>query len=719
MNETEKQAYLEEYHQEKEDGEPFFPDVIFKDAVIAFFVFLILIGLASLIGAPLEARANPADTTFTPRPEWYFLFLFQLLKYFPGKLEVVGVVLIPTLVIIVLFLLPVLDRNPKRHFLDRPVVSGLTLLGVVGIVTLTILSVREAPPPVQASQGDPVALLYSQNCAPCHGASITVPAGTNLHDLIAQGSHAGMPAWSGDLSSNQIDELAGFILSPGGSQLFTTNCGACHKVDDLVGGNPLDLKNSIDQGLDFSPHANLKSADWSTSLTADEKTTLLNFLIAPDGQRLFTIYCSGCHGQAVAYSGNEAQLRQTIVQGGQHLTMPPWKNTLSSSEIDTLAKYVVDPASVSDGQALFKQYCSTCHGERVPSATNVDQAKQIISTGGAHQTMPVWGNVLTQAQIDALVNFVVSSSQGTSSQRGQALFAQNCAACHGNLGEGGPNPVNSNQLIAAIGTADFLNTRDDATLFQIISQGQPDQGMSPFSISNGGSLSDDQINSIVAYLRSWQANPPVTNPPQLTIPVVNLSPEEVYKSLCAQCHGQNGEGSVGPAVNDLSDDTDEEIADVINHGVSDTFMPAFSSILSDAQIQGLVDLLRQFPAPQPTAQPSQQATPTAQPSQPTAPTTQPTPSKLTFDANIEPIFQESCKMCHGTLGGWDSSTYQKVMTSGDHGPVVIAGDVANSLLAQKIEGTAKSGGIMPPSGKRPDEIIQTILQWIAEGALEK
>ncbi len=76
-------------------------------------------------------------------------------------------------------------------------------------------------------------------------------------------------------------------------------------------------------------------------------------------------------------------------------------------------------------------------------------------------------------------------------------------------------------------------------------------------------------------------------------------------------------------------------------------------------------------------------------------------------------------MCHGTLGGWDSSTYQKAMTTGDHGPVIIPGDVANSLLAQKIQGTAKTGGIMPPSGMLPDEIIQTILQWIATGALEK
>jgi len=705
MNETERQAYLEKYHLEKEKGVPFFPDIIFKDAVVSFIVFLILIGLAYFLGAPLEARANPADTSYTPRPEWYFLFLFQLLKYFPGNLEVIGVVVIPALAILLLFLLPLLDRSTKRHFLDRPIVSGVTLAAVIGIVTLTILSVREAPPPSQAQQGDPVAMLYSQNCAPCHGASITVPAGTNLHNLIAQGSHAGMPAWSGDLSSNQIDELAGFILSPGGSQLFHTNCGSCHKVDDLVGGNPFDLKNSIDEGLNFAPHSGLSAAEWSTSLSADEKTTLLNFLVAPDGQRLFTIYCSPCHGQSVVYSGNEAQLRQTIIKGGQHLTMPAWQNTLSSTDIYALANYVVNPSSVPDGPALFKQYCSRCHGEVIPPATNVDEARQVITTGGAHQTMPIWGNVLTQAQIDALVKFIVTSSGGTSIERGQTLFAQNCATCHGDFGEGGPNPANPSQIISPISTSDFLNTRDDTTLYQIIAQGQPNQGMSPFGIANGGNLDDDQINSIVAYLRSWQANPPVTTPPQFNIPTLSLSAADVYSSICAQCHGANGEGSVGPPLNDLSDDTDQEISDVINHGISNTTMLSFGSLLSDSQIKDLIAIIRQFSPTQPGTQPT--------------PGGQPTPTNVTFTADVLPIFEQRCVMCHGTSGGWDGSDYQEAMTTGDHAPVVIPGNITSSVLAQKLIGTAPFGEIMPPGGKLPDATIQIILDWIAAGAPEK
>src|SRR5574337_955265 len=133
MNEQEKQSYLARYHQAKEAGVPFFPYIIFKDVLVSLLVFVILAALAYFAGVPTEARANPADSTYTPRPEWYFLFLFQLLKYFPGNLEVIGVMVIPTLVILLLLALPFIDRSPKRYFLNRPFASLAAVAVVVGI----------------------------------------------------------------------------------------------------------------------------------------------------------------------------------------------------------------------------------------------------------------------------------------------------------------------------------------------------------------------------------------------------------------------------------------------------------------------------------------------------------------------------------------------------------------------------------------------------------
>src|SRR3970282_1736672 len=181
MNEQEKQAYREAYQRAKEKGVPFFPNALFKDAVVSLLVFLALVALAALLGAPLEAHADPSDTSYTPRPEWYFMFLFQLLKYFPGQLEVVGVFVIPTLAILLLVALPFIDRGKLRHFSRRPWVVGATGVLAFGVLGLTVLARLEAPPPVQLAPGDPTAALYTKNCASCHGSRIAVPEGVQLH----------------------------------------------------------------------------------------------------------------------------------------------------------------------------------------------------------------------------------------------------------------------------------------------------------------------------------------------------------------------------------------------------------------------------------------------------------------------------------------------------------------------------------------------------------
>ncbi|MCJ7537744.1 MAG: c-type cytochrome [Anaerolineales bacterium] len=701
MNEKERQEYLEQYKKEKEKGVPFFPDIIFKDAVVSLLIFIALVALAYFVGAPLEPRANPADTNYTPRPEWYFLFLFQLLKYFPGSLEVIGVFIIPSAAVILLIALPLIDRSPKRYYLHRPVILGVTILSAIGILFLTIQSNREIPPPLEAVGGDLTAVLYTENCAPCHGPSITVPAGVNLHEVIAQGQHEGMPAWSGDLTSDQIDALAGFIVSPAGSQLFTDNCSECHQVAELVASDPLVLKNAIQLGLEFVPHADLEIPDWNASISQEDQTKLLNFLVAPDGQRLFATNCAPCHGQSVAFAGGEEQLLETISQGGLHLEMPPWRDMLSENELDLLARYVTDPASVPEGAETFQANCASCHGDRIPSSENVEAARQIIAEGGGHETMPVWGEVLTPEQLNALVTFTIAAAEGTSVEVGQQLFSQNCALCHGEFGEGGPNPSRAGDIIFPISTAEYLKTRDDFTLRSIVAQGQPNYGMSPFSSTFGGPLDDEQVDTIVAFMRAWEENPPVELPPEVEINVetVSLDTQEIYDQLCAQCHGEDGEGGLGPSFQDRQFQaarTDTQLFDTINLGHDATAMIGWGDVLSADQIQQLVVLIRQF----------------------NSVSEQPTSAAVSFSADVMPIFEADCTICHGSFGGWDASSYDSVMETGNNAPVVIPGDAENSLLAQKMEGTQTIGNIMPPAGLLPEDEIQIILDWIEEGALD-
>jgi mono/diheme cytochrome c family protein len=696
MNEQERREYLEEYHKAKEAGHPFFPDVIVKDAIVALVVFLALVALAYFVGAPLEARANPADTSYTPRPEWYFLFLFQLLKYFPGKLEVIGVIIIPTVVLGLLFFLPFIDRSAKRHPISRPIITvGVTFV-VIAVGLLTLQAVRETPPPADTSLGDPTAALYVANCAGCHGPTISVPASTNLHAVIAQGKHEGMPAWNADLTSDEIDALAGFILSPDGSRLFTENCAECHQASELVASDPLELRSALQQGPDYPPHAGLDVPVWTQTLGPEERTALLNFLVAPDGQRLFTINCAACHGRSVSFSGDEATLRQIIEKGGLHLEMPPWRERLSSSELDTLASYVVDPSSTPQGQQLFSNYCSECHGQRVPVETDVETARQAIASGGGHETMPVWGDILTPEQLDALVSYTLEAARGAPLELGQDLFAKNCSVCHGDFGEGGPNPTRPDDIIAPISSAEFLETRDDATLRAIISQGQPNFGMSPFGNAYGGPLSDEEVDALVAFVRSWQEKPPVELPPEIVKRPLSIEGPEIYAEVCAQCHGAHGEGLIGPSLSDpafQSANTDEQIFNTINVGHEATAMIGWGEILSADQIHQLVDFIRQLGG-----------------------AATPTPGEVSFKDDVLPVLKDSCGICHGSMGGWDASSYQSVMESGDNGPVVNPGDPEASLLAQKLLGTQTIGAEMPPGGQLSQDDIQTILDWISAGA---
>ena len=92
---------------------------------------------------------------------------------------------------------------------------------------------------------------------------------------------------------------------------------------------------------------------------------------------------------------------------------------------------------------------------------------------------------------------------------------------------------------------------------------------------------------------------------------------------------------------------------------------------------------------------------------------------VSFSDQVVPLFQTQCQTCHNqntALGGWDSSSYDGVVNSGNSGVVVIAGDVVNSVLAQRVSGT--EGAVMPPTGIMSDDEVQMILDWIAAGAPE-
>lgn len=145
MNEETKHKINAKYERELSRGERFWPDSIFKDVLMALGLFVLLVVLATFVGVHDTPKADPSDTSYVPRPEWYFLFLFKFLALYGqipvlGKIEFLATVVIPVIVIGVLTLLPFLEKSPYRHYGKRVLPISVMAVFVVSMVTLTWIS---------------------------------------------------------------------------------------------------------------------------------------------------------------------------------------------------------------------------------------------------------------------------------------------------------------------------------------------------------------------------------------------------------------------------------------------------------------------------------------------------------------------------------------------------------------------------------------------------
>src|ERR1700737_1333856 len=123
MNQPEKEGDLREYSILKAQGKPFFPYAVAKDSVMAVVVMAVIITMSLVLGAELGPKANPTTTTYVPRPEWYFFFLFEVLRVLkPPSLVPLATIGVPTIGLILLFLLPFFDRSPERRP-ERPPIA--------------------------------------------------------------------------------------------------------------------------------------------------------------------------------------------------------------------------------------------------------------------------------------------------------------------------------------------------------------------------------------------------------------------------------------------------------------------------------------------------------------------------------------------------------------------------------------------------------------------
>ncbi len=256
----------------------FFPRQAFRDIIVIFITFVCLFSAAALIDVPLERMADPTDATYVPRPEWYFLFLFQILKVFPGRLELIGTVILPSLAVLLLFLLPFLPstrRESSRPRLKASIVVAIAFSVWAGLTATAVFQTpapsgicepalpgesvsSELPPAAVAAWSDFRAL----DCTSCHNLVAGTPKpGPDLGLVriqrseewltqhIADRSH--LPPNTGSTPADEQSRVNALLLllnnpapeaiqalrdlSPQyikGAKLFVNKgCGACHTVN--------------------------------------------------------------------------------------------------------------------------------------------------------------------------------------------------------------------------------------------------------------------------------------------------------------------------------------------------------------------------------------------------------------------------------------------------------------------------------------------------------
>lgn len=254
---------------------PFYPHHAIKDTVVVAAVFAALIAFAAWGHAPLEGVANPSDANYTPRPEWYFLSLFQLLKYFPGKLEPIAAHGIPGVAFLLLFLLPFLDRSPERHPARRKIVVAVTAFIVVGALTLTGLGLRDAPNNQKDQVWTPrsiagLDLANSGQCTRCHTAGGAGPVLTSAKvthtddwimghvadpEVIAPGIRPLPPNAPNQLVQKAVVAYVAKLRAETppppldararlANDVFGTRCVSCHKIDGDGGSEGPDLTHA-------------------------------------------------------------------------------------------------------------------------------------------------------------------------------------------------------------------------------------------------------------------------------------------------------------------------------------------------------------------------------------------------------------------------------------------------------------------------------------------
>ena len=296
----------------------FWPYQIFKDVLVAIIILLALVALSTFSPPPFSGPADPMDSSYVPKPEWNFLFLYQALKFFPGVLEVIGTVGIPTVLVLLLLLLPFIDKNKIRNPFKRLIVVPTGLLIVMAVIILTIAGYLSGESTAVKQKSNSKEVLHKEN-----------------------------------FSSNDIRL---------GKQLFTSiGCIGCHSIMGTGGTVGPDLSNEVQKG---------RTKEWLIAQIQNSKLHNPTSIMPP-----FSFLKVAQLNQLVAFlltpsnmgPGSAPQIVSTQPSNSNANTVAI-PDTASQSKVDSVNLQSAGLAasilgSAEHGKVLFDKNCIACHGK--------------------------------------------------------------------------------------------------------------------------------------------------------------------------------------------------------------------------------------------------------------------------------------------------------------------------------------------------------------------
>lgn len=453
--------------------------------------------------------------------------------------------------------------------------------------------------------------LFRANCAACHGREgeggignslnaptfLAVASDAFLRDTILHGRpNTAMPAWR-EFDGREISDLLAFMRQwqPSNSDVATSarlvRNDETKDVSDAIGGTLFKANCVMCHGPDGS-------GDLGPSLNT----------------------------QAFLTAVSNEYLADTLINGRPGTGMPAWRH-LSNDDVASIVRHIrtwqaeadksaewharaVPRGDPDGGRMLFASTCAGCHGVDAEGAIGPQLSNPHFLRNASDVMLREWISAgksgtemlgfrkggqgiaeLSDRQIEDLVAFLRSLEQRREGEisrvarsphgrpeNGVVIYARNCAGCHGPRGEGASGPALSNP--------NFLRFASDGFLMATMALGRSGTEMRP--VKRGPQsilgLSSDEVNDVLAYLRSWEYASPFGGPDGQAIPHRFVIPWDLargrqqYVSNCSGCHGVEGKGSWAPELNNegfLAAATDGFLQATIVRGRHGTAMRPF------------------------------------------------------------------------------------------------------------------------------------------------